>query len=86
MNTISIDLINPASITLLEELEKLQLITIHRGKKAKNRNSDFIDFVHKIRSKSNNPPSLEEITAEVEQQRTEMYAISTQEKKGHNRY
>jgi hypothetical protein len=71
MNTISVDILNPASLSLLEELEKLQFITNHK------RNSDFMDLVQRLRSKAGNVPSLEEITAEVEQQRAEMYAIPT---------
>ena len=74
MNTINvnIDVFNPQSLRLLEELAKLQLIAIR--KKETVRSNDFMDVVQKIRSKSQNPPSLEEITAEVEQQRAEMYA------------
>ena len=74
-NSIRIEVLNPASLTLLEELEKLQFIAIYRGKKEKSQNCDFIDLVHKLRSKSDNLLSLEEITAEVEQQRSEMYAV-----------
>ena len=77
MNTIRVEVLNPASITLLKELEKLKLIAIHESEKVKSYSCDFIDFVNIIRSKSNDIPSLEEITAEVEQQRSEMYAIST---------
>ena len=53
--------------------------TIHRNEKDRDRSSDFMDLVKKLRSKSSNLPSLEEITAEVEQQRAEMYAASTEE-------
>ena len=45
---------------------------------------DFIDLVQKIHSKVQNPPSLEEITAEVEQQRAEMYAAFAEENKNHH--
>ena len=83
MNTIQIEVLNPASLSLLKELEKLKLISIH---KTESTDSDFMDFVHKLRSKSHDLPSLEEITAEVEQQRSEMYAISSEEDKGHHRY
>ena len=74
MNTInvSIDVLNPKSLRLLEELAKLQLIAIR--KKETVQSNDFMGVVQKIRSKVQNPPSLEEITAEVEQQRAEMYA------------
>ena len=75
MNTIRVDILNPASLTLLEELEKLRLIAIRKEENVKSSSSDFMDLVQKIRSKSENPPSLEEITAEVEQERAEMYAV-----------
>jgi len=74
MNTIQVEILNPASLSLLEELEKLKFISIH---KSESRSNDFIDFVHKLRSKSHDSPSLEEISAEVEQHRSEMYAISS---------
>ena len=70
MNTIQVEVLNPSSIRLLEELEKLKLISIRKNESS---NIDFIDFVQKLRSKSNNVPSLEEITSEVEQHRNEMY-------------
>ena len=84
MDTINIKVLNPACITLLEDLEKLQLITIHRDDKVNNPSKNFIDLVQKLRSKSNILPSMDEITAEVEQQRAEMYAFSTEESKGNN--
>ena len=86
MDTIYVEVLNPSSITLLEELEKLQLIAIHRNEKDRDRSSDFMDLVKKLRSKSSNLPSLEEITAEVEQQRAEMYAVSTEENRDSYRY
>ena len=75
MNTIKVDILNPASLTLLEELEKLRLIAIRKEDNVKSAGDDFMDLVQKIRSKSENPPSLEDITAEVEQERAEMYAV-----------
>ena len=75
MNTIEVDILNPASLNLLEELEKLRLIAIRKENYVKSTSSDFMDLVQKIRSKSENPPSLKEITAEVEQERVEMYAV-----------
>ena len=86
MNTIRVDVLNPASLALLEDLEKLQLIAIHRSKKAKSPSCEFIDLVQKLRSKSQDSPSLEEITAEVEQQRSEMYAIATEKDENYHRY
>jgi len=84
MDTIHVEVLNPASLTLLEELEKLQFIAIHKGKKGHHAGYDFISLVQKIRSKSRDLPSMEEITAEVEQQRSEMYAISSEKNKGHH--
>jgi len=81
MNTLSIDVLNPASLTMLEELEKLQFISIHRGQRWKTPTMDFIGLVQKLRSQSRNVPTMEEITAEVEQQRSEMYAIASQSDK-----
>ena len=75
MNTLIIDVHNIESLKLLENLAKLGLINIHKEKTIKSKEDDFMDLVQRIRSKSQNPPSLEEITAEVEQQRTEMYAV-----------
>ena len=76
MNTISVDVLNPSGLLLLRELEKLKVIAIHDNKKTSVKNDDFMDLVQKIRKKSNTPLSLDEITAEVEQQRAEMYAVS----------
>jgi len=76
MNTIRVDILNAKSLKLLETLSQLGLIAIHKEETAKNKNGDFINLVQKIRLKDHTPPSLEEITEEVEQQRAEMYAIS----------
>jgi len=73
MTTISVDVLNPKALNLLEELAGLQLIAI---RKETNKSNDFLSLVQQIRSRNQNPPSLEEITAEVEEQRAEMYAAS----------
>ena len=86
MYTVKVDIIHAESLKLLENLAKRGLIAIHREESATRKGNDFMDLVQKIRSKDSNPPDLEEITAEVEQQRTEMYAISTQENKNHHRH
>ena len=77
MDTVRVDILHTESLKLLENLAKLGLITIHKEETIKNRKGDFMDLVQKIRAKNQNPPSLEEITAEVEQHRAEMYAISS---------
>ena len=74
-----VDILHAESLKLLENLAKLGLIAIHREETVTGRRDDFMDLVQKIRSKDSNPPGLEEITAEVEQQRAEMYAIPAQE-------
>ena len=76
MSTISVDILNPSGLSLLKELEKLKLIVIHDSEKTSVKSNDFMDLVQKIRTKSNTPLSLDEITTEVEQQRAEMYAVS----------
>lgn len=76
METVSVDILNPSGLSLLKELEKLKLIAIHENEKTSVKSDDFMDLVRKIRKKSTTPLSLDEITAEVEQQRAEMYAVS----------
>jgi hypothetical protein len=76
METVSVDILNPSGLSLLKELEKLKLIAIHENEKTSVKSDDFMDLVRKIRKKSTAPLSLDEITAEVEQQRAEMYAVS----------
>jgi len=77
MNTVRVDIVNTESLKLLENLARMGLIAIHKEETAKGNSDDFMGLIHKIRSKVQNPPTLEEITAEVEQQRAEMYAVST---------
>jgi L-cysteine desulfidase len=77
MDTVRVGILNAESIKLLENLAKMGLIVIHKDETTKSKSDDFMDLIQKIRSKVSNPPSLEEITTEVEQQRAEMYAIST---------
>jgi len=48
------------------------MIAICKDEKNNSANNDFIDLVKQFRSKSNYLPSFEEITEEVEQQRSEM--------------
>ena len=69
MNTIRVTVLKPQAFDLLQTLAKLNLITIEKEK-----SDELIDVVKRIRNKVENPPSLEEITAEVEKIRSEMYA------------
>ena len=66
METISIQINNPKAKQLLKDLAKLNLITI----KPQITLQSLLD---KLRVNSNEVPSLDEITAEVEQVRKERY-------------
>lgn len=69
METIEIDILNPKAKKLLRNLADLNLIRI---KKAKNK-SDFSDLLQKLRAKTKDKISLDEITNEVEQVRNSRY-------------
>jgi hypothetical protein len=69
METIRIDILNPKAKALLKDLANLDLIRI---KKDKSENS-FSEVLKKFRSKSDEAPSLEEITKEVEAVRKARY-------------
>ena len=69
METIRIDIINPKAKKLLKDLADLNLIKIN---KEKNK-SDFSTLLQKIRAKSDDEISLDEITKEVEQVRKSRY-------------
>lgn len=70
MNTMQVEILNPKAEKLLQGLADLNLISI------KNLEDDgFLKIVRKLRKKAEkNPPSLEEITKEVELVRAERYA------------
>ncbi|MFD0932116.1 hypothetical protein ACFQ0R_05815 [Psychroflexus salinarum] len=69
METIQIDILNPKAKKLLRDLADLNLIKINKQKKK----SDFSSLLQKLRSKSTDEISLDEITDEVEQVRKERY-------------
>lgn len=68
METLRIDILNPKAKNLLKDLADLNLIKIKKEKK-----SDFSDFLKKLRSKSKEELSLDEITKEVENVRKSRY-------------
>ncbi len=70
METYQIDIIEPKAKGLLDELVNLNLIKVRRVEPTQQ----FQELVQKIRAKDHAPPSLEEITAEVEMVRNERYA------------
>lgn len=70
MVTYQVDILNPKAERLLKDLADMDLITL------KQTNQDgFMQVVERLRSKAaDNPPTLEEITEEVETARKERYA------------
>lgn len=62
MESLEIDILNPKAKKLLKDLADLKLISIRPSKKT---GKDFQLFLDRIRSKSDNPPSPEEIADEV---------------------
>lgn len=65
METIKVDILNPKAKSLLKGLADLNLIKISKPKET----SDFSALLKKLRKKSNEDISLDEITKEVEQVR-----------------
>ncbi len=70
MDTYQIEIIEPKAKRLLDELVNLNLIKFRRVEPTQQ----FQELVQKIRAKDNDPPSLEEIAAEVQIVRAERYA------------
>ena len=70
MTTLQIDILNPKAGKLLEDLAELKLISIRNAS-----DDGLLNLVNKFRAKAkNNPPSLEDITKEVEIVRSKRYA------------
>ena len=69
METLRIEIINHKAKRLLKSLADMNLIKI---KKEKN-TSDFTQLLKKLRSQSEDAPSLEEISKEVESVRKDRY-------------
>lgn len=69
MNTIQVDILNPKAEKLLQDLADMNLISIKDAA-----NDGFLKIVMQLRKKAKNPPSLDEITKEVELVRAKRYA------------
>ena len=70
MTTLQIDILNPKATKLLQDLADLNLIAIKQTKE-----DNFLKVIERLRTKAkHNPPSLEEITKEVETVRARRYA------------
>ena len=69
MKTYQVDILNPKAARLIQDLADLKLISIKETKK-----QEFMSIISKFRKKaSSNVPTLEEITKEVENVRSERY-------------
>ncbi len=70
MTTLQVDILNPKASKLLEDLADLKLISIRKAS-----DDGFLKLINKFRAKAkNNPPTLEDITKEVEIVRSKRYA------------
>ncbi len=69
METVRIDILNPKAKSLLKDLADLDLIRIKKDKVK----SEFKELLDIFRENSDNAPSLDEITAEVESVRKARY-------------
>ena len=69
METIKIDILNPKAKSLLQDLADLKLIRIQKDIVR----SEFQELLDKLRMKSAEAPSLDEITKEVEVVRKARY-------------
>jgi len=73
MTSYQVDLLNPKAGKLLQDLADLNLIAIRPAS-----TEGFLDVVNRIREKAiPKPPTLDEITKEVEAVRTKRYAKKT---------
>ncbi len=74
MTTLQIEILNPKATKLLQDLADLDLIAIK-----KETEDGFLKIINHLRAKAaDNPPTLKEITEEVESVRAERYARNKQ--------
>ncbi len=70
MATYQVSILSPKAIKLLQDLADLNLISI-----SQTTEDNFLRVINKLRTKgAANPPSLEDITKEVESVRAKRYA------------
>jgi hypothetical protein len=69
MKTIRIDILNPKAARLLKDLADLKLISIQDVSK-----NSFASVLKRLRSKAKSSPTFDEITNEVELERSKRYA------------
>jgi hypothetical protein len=69
MKSFQIDILNPKAVKLLQDLADLELISFRKTE------DNLQSVIRRLREKASvNPPSLEEITKEVEIVRAKRYA------------
>ncbi len=69
METLKIDILNPKAKSLLKDLADLKLIRIQKERVK----TDFRELLDRLRKNTDNTPSFEEITKEVEEVRKARY-------------
>lgn len=69
MDTLLINILDPKATKLMKDLEEMELIYIQNPVEG-----GFASVLKKLRSNSDSTPTLEEIAAEVESERTKRYA------------
>ncbi|MDA3938234.1 MAG: hypothetical protein PF693_02855 [Spirochaetia bacterium] len=62
METIKIDILNPKAINIIRDLAAVDLIRINKSKTPSN----FSNILSRLRKNSDDVPSLDDITREVE--------------------
>lgn len=69
MESLKIEIVNPKAKRLINNLADMDFIRIKKEKV----NSDFIELLSKLRKHSDNAPTLDDITKEVELVRKSRY-------------
>lgn len=69
METFNIEIINPKAKSILKSLANLNLIRMQKSKPA----NEFSELLKKLRSNTETPLTMEDITKEVEAVRTKRY-------------
>jgi len=69
MESLRIEIVNPKAKNLIKNLAEMDLIRIKKEKKK----SEFTELLARLRKHSDDAPSLEEITKEVESVRKSRY-------------
>lgn len=71
MTSMQIEILNPEARSVLQSLSKMKLIAIYEPPSTKE---DFKCFIQKLQAQSNEEPTDEEITTDIEEIRSVRYA------------